>query len=291
VRTHATDWAGKATIDDAGSVRHLIAEFQPEQIYYVAAHHSSSQDTTTSEPALWRSSYRVHVQGFLNFLEAARECHRETRIFYASSARVFGLAENSPQTESTPLRPICLYGVSKATGMMLGRYYRRIHGIHVSTGILYNHESPWRGRQFLSQRVVHGLVKIKAGLCKRLEIGKLGARVDWGYAPDYTLAMQSIVEHSCPGDFIIASGVTHSVREMIEAAAKHLGLDCEGVAVENGSILQREPLPLCGDPTYLRQTTGWKPRVSFDEMVRILVEAAQAEILEQRCILGGRQVF
>ena len=102
--------------------------------------------------------------------------------------------------------------------------------------------------------------------------------------------MQSILEHSCPGDFIIASGVTHSVREMIEAAAKHLGLDCEGIALENTSILQREPLPLCGDPTYLQQTTGWEPRVSFDEMVRILVEAAQAEILEQRCVSDCRHV-
>jgi GDPmannose 4,6-dehydratase len=285
VRTHATDWTGQTTIDDAGSVRRLIAEFRPDQIYYVAAHHTSSQEIATSESALWHSSYKVHVQGFLNFLEAVKEYHPGTRIFYASSSRVFGLVERSPQTETTPLQPICLYGISKATGMMLGSYYRRIHGIHVSTGILYNHESPLRGRQFLSQRVAHGLVKVKAGLCEQMEFGNLGARVDWGYAPDYTLAMQSILEHNCAGDFVIASGVTHSVREMIEAAAKYLGLDCGNILLENRSILQRDALPLCGDPTHLRQTTGWEPRVSFDEMVRILVEAAQADILT--CLVSG----
>ena len=184
----------------------------------------------------------------------------------------------SPQTEATPFQPICIYGISKLTGMMLGHYYKNSYGIHVSIGILYNHESPLRGRQFISQRVAHGLAKVKAGLCEQLKIGSLSARADWGYAPDYTLAMQSILKHDDPGDFIIASGATHSVREMIEAAAKYLGLDWKSIVVESASILQRDPLPLCGDSTYLRQTTGWKPRVGFHEMVRILVEAAQTEI-------------
>jgi GDPmannose 4,6-dehydratase len=281
LRTHGTDWDGKTTIDDAGGVQRLIAEFRPEEIYYLAAYHHSSQDIVLNELAVWHSSCKLHVQGFLNLLEAARECHPATRIFYASSSRVFGMPASSPQTEATLLQPICLYGISKLTGMKLGDYYRKIYGIYVSSGILYNHESPLRGRQFISQRVAYGLAKVKAGLCERLEIGNLSARVDWGYAPDYTLAMQLILGHGCPGDFIIASGATHSVREMVETAAKYLGLDCKSLVIENASILQRDPLPLCGDPSHLHETTGWKPRVSFHEMVRILVEAAQAEILSQ----------
>jgi GDPmannose 4,6-dehydratase len=280
LQTHRTDWNEQITISDFGAVRRLIAEFRPEQIYYVAAHHHSSQEIGTgSDRALWNSSYEVHVQGFANFLEAAQHCHRPTRIFYASSSRVFGMAASNPQTEATSFQPICLYGISKLTGMMLGHYYRKNYGLHVSTGILYNHESPLRGHQFVSQRVARGLAKVKAGLCKHLEIGNLSACADWGYAPDYTLAMQSILRHDCPDDFIIASGTTHSVGEMIETAAKILGLEWKSVVVESASILQRDPLPLCGDSAYLRQTTGWKPRVSFHEMVRILVVAAQAELL------------
>jgi GDPmannose 4,6-dehydratase len=177
------------------------------------------------------------------------------------------------------LRPICYYGISKSTGMMVADYYRRTHGIHVSSGILYNHESPLRGREFLCQRVAYGLAEIKAGLREKLEIGNLEARTDWGYAPDYTRAMQSVLHHDCPGNFIIATGAIHSVYEMIETAAKYLGVNCKDSIVENRAILQRSPLPLCGDPTHLRQVTGWEPRVSFDNMIRILVEAAQAEIL------------
>ena len=279
LRTHGTDWDGQTTVDDAGSVRRLIAEFRPDEIYYLAAYHHSSQDSAPNELSLWLLSRKVHIEGFLNFLEAARECHPATRIFYASSSRVFGIATRSPQTEVTPLQPICLYGISKLTGMMLGRYYATNYGIHVSSGILYNHESPLRRPEFISQRIAYGLAKVKAGLCEQLEIGNLSACVDWGYAPDYTLAMQLILEHGRPGDFIIASGATHSVREMVDVATQCLGLDRASVVVENKSILQRDTLPLCGDPTYLRRTTGWKPRVNFHEMVRTLVEAAQAEML------------
>jgi GDPmannose 4,6-dehydratase len=281
LRTHKTVWTDQTTIDNVAGVRRLIEEFRPDQIYYLAAHHHSSQDTATGESDIWRASWQVHVRGFLHVLEAVRECRPTTRIFYASSSRVFGVAASSPQTEDTPLKPVCHYGFSKSTGMMLADYYRRTHGIHVSSGILYNHESPLRGRQFLSQRVAYGLAEIKAGLREQLEVGNLSAHTDWGYAPDYTLAMQSVLEHDFPDNFIIATGVTHSVFEMVETAAKYLGVDCKSAIVENATILQRNPLPLCGDATHLRQTTGWEPRVSFHDMVRILVEAAQAKILGQ----------
>jgi GDPmannose 4,6-dehydratase len=278
-RTFGTDWENEIIIDDPASVRHLVDEFRPDQIYYLAAHHHSSQDPLVQNSEVWETSWRVHVQGFIHFLEAARVYCPDTRIFYASSSRVFGVPASTPQTEDTPLKPICSYGITKSIAMKVGDYYRRAHKVHVSSGILYNHESPFRGRQFVSQRVAHGLAKIKAGMCQRLEIGNLSARVDWGYAPDYTRAMQLVVEHDPPADFIIASGTTHSVQEMVEIASEILGLDWKGIVSEDSKILQRDPLPVCGDSARLRSATSWKPSTSFTEMVRILVEASQAEIL------------
>lgn len=279
LRTCGTDWTYETRIDDMDGVRRLMGEFHPDQVYYFAAHHHSSQDKALQRSDVWQPSWQVNVQGFIHFLEAVKECCPTTRIFYASSSRVFGIPVNSPQTEDTPLRPICVYGISKSTGMMVGDYYRQTHKLHVSSGILYNHESPLRGRQFISQRVVYGLTRIKAGLCGQLEIGNLSTRVDWGYAPDYTLAMQSILEHDSPANFIVASGVTHSVRDIVDTAAELLDLDWRSAVIENPGIVQRDPLPLCGDVTRLRQATGWEPRTTFAEMVRILVEAAEAELL------------
>jgi len=279
LRTCGTDWAYETRIDDMDGVRRLMGEFHPDQVYYLAAHHHSSQDKALQSSDVWQPSWQVHVQGFIHFLEAVKECCPATRIFYASSSRVFGIPVNSPQTEDTPLRPICVYGISKSTGMMVGDYYRQTHKLHVSSGILYNHESPLRGRQFISQHVAYGMARIKAGLSGKLEIGDLSARADWGYAPDYTRAMQSILGHDCSANFIIASGVSHSVRDIVETAAGLLDLDWKSAVIENPGILQRDPLPLCGDAARLRQATGWEPRTTFVEMVRILVEAAQAELL------------
>ena len=172
------------------------------------------------------------------------------------------------------MRPACLYGITKATGMMLADYYRGNHGMHVACGILFNHESLLRGRQFLSQRVVEGLAAVKARRIKSLQIGSLEARVDWGYAPDYTRAMQLILEVAPAEDFIIATGETHSVREMVEIAADLIGLDWKKVVVENAHILQRNPMHLCGDPSRLFQVTGWRPSIGFRDMIRMMAEAA-----------------
>jgi GDPmannose 4,6-dehydratase len=196
------------------------------------------------------------------------------RIFYAASSRVFGEVEASPQNEGTPFRPTCVYGITKALGMMLADYYRRNHKMFVSCGILFNHESPLRGREFVSQRIVNGLVALKTGRATSLQIGDLNARVDWGYAPDYTRAMQLILDASAPDDFVIASGETHSVREMIEIAAEFLEIDWEGRVVENAQILRRNPQDLCGDASRLRRLTGWQPSASFREMVQIMAKAA-----------------
>lgn len=263
-------------IRDASAVAALVERFSPDFIYYLAAHHHSSQDSGAGENEAWQDSWDVHMNAFANVLRAARQFRPDTRIFYASSSRIFGDAIVSPQAETTEVQPTCIYGVTKAAAMVLARYYRLAHGMHVSSGILFNHESPRRGPQFVSQRVVNGLVGLKLGEIDAFEVGSLEARVDWGYAPDYTRAMQAIVESGQPGDYVIATGRAHSVREMIEVAAAHLGLAWEGRVIETAHLLRRNPLELRGDASKLRRMTGWQPSVDFAGMVRILVDAAMA---------------
>ncbi|RCS29034.1 NAD-dependent epimerase/dehydratase family protein [Rhodanobacter denitrificans] len=263
-------------VADLASVRRLVERFRPQQVYYLAAHHHSSQEPGTNEADIWRDSWRVHVEGFGNVLEAVYGFCSEARVFYASSSRVFGEAATRPQNERTSMRPTCIYGVTKASGMLLADYYRRVRGLFVACGILFNHESPLRGPQFVTQRVVDGLVALKKGVLPSFEIGSLDARVDWGYAPDYTRAMWMILEARKPQDFVVASGRTYSVRDLVETAAQCLGIDWQGHVVETSSILQRHAQELCGDTTRLREATGWCPSVDFRGMVAILVDGALA---------------
>jgi GDPmannose 4,6-dehydratase len=264
------------------SVRRLVEETAPERVYFLAAHHHSSEDRGSRTGEIWNASWRTHVEAFRNFLEAIRVTRLPARIFYASSSRVFGNPVVSPQNEETPVKPVCLYGVTKATGMMLARHYREMYGVWASCGILYNHESRLRGRQFLSQRVAHGLVALKEGRETKLEIGNLEARVDWGYAPDYTGAMRLILEAALPGEFVIATGRTHSVREMIEVAADFLEFQYRDAVIENPAVLQRPPLSLCGDASRLQAATGWKPTQTFEGLIRHMVSAA-LESTSRRC--------
>jgi GDPmannose 4,6-dehydratase len=276
VRAHEAICGTWIDIGDAGVVRRLVDAFRPDQLYFLAAHHHSSEQLRGDDAELWRGSWEVHVHAFGHFLAAIADICPHTRVFYASSSRVFGESETSPQNEATPLRPACPYGVTKAAGMILADYYVRQRDLCVSCGILFNHESPLRSAQFVSRRVVDGLLAIKYGRASRLVIGTLDARVDWGYAPDYTRAMQLLLDAPNPGNFVVASGVIHSVREMIAIAADYLGVEWQGRVVETARLLKRGPQQLCGDASRLQRATGWAPNVDFEQMVRLLVDAAVA---------------
>lgn len=273
-RQNGLDTSAPLDITDPGAVRGVLHYFRPEQIYFLAAHHHSSQDAVPSEADVWRPSWAVNIHAFANFLNAAREQAPSTRIFYASSSRVFGSCPATPQNEETPLRPECIYGVTKASAMMLAGFYRKTQGMHVSCGVLFNHESRLRPPQFVSRRIIDGLLAIKQQRAKMLEIGNLSARVDWGYAPDYTRAMQLVLEVAPPGDYVVATGETHTVGEMIEVAASCLGLDTRGRIIESADIIQRQSQTLRGDSSKLRNATGWQPSVGFAEMIRRLAEEA-----------------
>jgi GDPmannose 4,6-dehydratase len=276
-RSHVRTLRDPLPAVDIGSerdVRCLIEDFAPDRIFFLAAHHHSSEDRTGGDGELWNLSWRTHVDAFRNVLETVRVTGLPARTFYASSSRVFGTPTCSPQTEETPIKPSCIYGITKATGMMLARYYRERHAVWASCGILYNHESPVRGPQFLSQKVARGLVAVKENRQATLEVGSLDSRVDWGYAPDYTRAMRMILEAPHADDFVIATGKTHTVREMIEIAADFLGFSWQTAVIENPSLLQRPTLPLCGDASRLRAATGWSPTHAFEDMVRLMIGAA-----------------
>lgn len=274
VRTHCAQWNTAVDIGDIEAVRRLLEVFQPDQIYFLAAHHHSSEQDRDDYAELWRNSWSLHVQAFGHFLESTASYCPHARIFYASSSRVFGEVISSPQDERTPLRPVCAYGVTKASAMLLADYFVRVRGLHVSCGILYNHESPLRGAQFVSRRIVDGLLALKRGHISELEVGTLDARVDWGYAPDYTRAMQLILDKADARNFVVASGVTHSVREMIAVAADCLSVEWQGRVVETARLLRRDPQQLCGDASNLRKATGWAPSVNFTQLVGILVDGA-----------------
>jgi len=272
-------WSGPVDIYNEEHVRQVVSTFRPDELYFLAAYHHSSEDSSSQNAALWTKSWMVHVEAFRHFLESIRIVGLPTRVFLASSSRIFGMPATSPQTEETPYNPTCIYGITKATAMMLARLYRESLGVWVSGGILYNHESPFRGGNFLSKKVADTLVAIKQGRESRLEVGSLDAQVDWGYAPDYTQAMQLILSAELPDDFIIATGKTHTVQDMIEIAARYLDLDWRRVVVENPALLKRVSLPLSGDPSRLRERTGWIPSTSFRRMVEILVRDAEKKYL------------
>jgi GDPmannose 4,6-dehydratase len=264
---------------DSRRLHELIAEVGPDEVYYLAAyHHSAEQPKPPGETV--GLTLEVNAKGLNNVLAAIADLPASRpRVFYAASSRVFGQPPGDVQDENTPLAPLCAYGISKAAGIHLCRYYRREHQVYASTGILYNHESPLRSQHFVTRKIVRAAVRISSGLERELVLGDLDARVDWGWAPDYVEAMHAILGLNCPDDFVVASGNLHSVREFVEIAFSAVGLDWREHVVERRDVLdgRRAVKPLCGNSGKLQTATGWRPRVSFEEMVRTMIAVEGGE--------------
>lgn len=252
-----------------------LEENGPAEIYYLAAYHHSSQDNIGDELELFRHSYAVHVDGLLLCLEIMRHNSPCSRLFYAASSHVFGRAITSPQDEDTPLNPICPYGISKVAGIQLLRYYRQIHGLFASVGILYNHESPLRRPEFLSRKIVKAAMAIKEGRETELLLGNLSAQVDFGYAPEYTQAMRLILGLEFPEDFIIASGKSSTVQDFVAAVFNELGLDWQKYVRESPGLLRKnlDRGILVGNAGHLFAKTGWRATMSLQEIARALLKA------------------
>lgn len=263
---------GQPHLNDPEWVIDLIAQNRPAEVYYLAALNYSSEESAGNDRGLLAAMLAVNTQNLVNVLEAIRSHSPASRVFYAASAHVFGKPDTSPQNEDTPIRPTAPYGISKAAGIFACRRYREAHGVFASAGILYNHESSLRPSQFLSAKIARSVAEIRVGSRRELILGDLDAIADWGYAPDYTRAMQLIIGASAPDDFVIATGIPHTVREFAEVAFSAVGLNYNDYVSVDPTLLRRDNGALVGDSTRLRRVTGWRPSITFEAMVRNLVE-------------------
>ncbi|MFA5088101.1 MAG: GDP-mannose 4,6-dehydratase [Candidatus Omnitrophota bacterium] len=275
VRTEEKGLPGSVDISSPKDVEEITRLFQPDEVYYLAAAHHSSEDLTGQDGRLFEKSLSVNVLSLVNFLDALRRYSNCSRLFYAASSHVFGRPARRIQDETTPYNPRCIYGITKAAGAHACHFYRDKHHIPASVGILYNHESPLRARKFVSQKIVHAAIAIKKGRQDTLVLGSLDAVIDWGYAPDYVEAMYKILQYPHPEDFIVSSGSTHSVGDFVKEVFGYLDLDWKKHVQEDPGLITKEKRNnLRGDSAKLRKLTGWRPKVSFSEMIKIMVNEA-----------------
>jgi GDPmannose 4,6-dehydratase len=259
---------------DAKQVRALVESVVPDEVYYLAAHHHSSEEHVDEADEL-QACIDVHVVGLAHFLEAMRTAAPKCRLLYAGSSQMFGQPPVSRQDEQTPFAPRNSYAITKVMGAHICAMYRERHELHVSVGILYNHESPLRGPHFVPQRIVRGARRAHRDRAFKLKVGSLSAVVDWGYAPDYVDAMVRIVAESYPDDYVVATGQGHTVRDFVEVAFGYLGLDWRDHVEEDPSLVASTKATLVGNATKLRERTGWRPTLTFEGLVERLVDAAQ----------------
>jgi GDPmannose 4,6-dehydratase len=258
---------------DSVSLAKLLYELQPDEIYHLGA-----QSHVRVSFDIPEYTFDITGGGTLRILEAIRESGVKPRFYQASSSEMFGSAP-PPQSETTPFHPRSPYAVSKVAAYWATVNYREAYGLFATNGILFNHESPRRGETFVTRKVTRAVARIKAGLQDKLFLGNLDARRDWGYAPDYVEAMWLMLQADEPEDFVIATGATHSVREFVEAAFEHAGLDWEPhVEIDPRYFRPSEVDELLGDASKAAERLGWRAKVSFEELVKIMVDADIAEL-------------
>jgi GDPmannose 4,6-dehydratase len=254
---------------DQRSLVDVLRECEPEEIYNLAA--MSFVAASWSQPVLTAEFTAV---GVTRILEAMREVVPSARFYQASSSEMFGKVLEVPQSEKTPFYPRSPYGVAKCYGHFITVNYRESYDLFACSGILFNHESERRGLEFVTRKVTHGAAAIKLGLQQELALGNLDAERDWGYAKDYVEAMWLMLQQSEPDDYVIATGDAHSVRELVRIAFEHVGLDPdEHVRIDPRFLRPAEVEHLIGDASKAREKLGWEPRTSFEEMIRLMVDA------------------
>lgn len=267
-----------ADLLDQHSLTQVLQETRPDEVYNLAA--QSYVPTSWTQPVL---TGEFTALGVTRILEAVRLVHPSARFYQASSSEMFGRVVETPQNERTPFYPRSPYGVAKAYGHWITVNYRESYGIYAVSGILFNHESPRRGIEFVTRKVTDAVARIKLGLAKELRLGNLDARRDWGFAGDYVDAMWRMLQQPEAQDYVIGTGTTHSVRELVQAAFGHVGLDWEKhVVVDPRFIRPAEVDLLQADPSKARAELGWEPKVSFEELVAMMVEADLARLAGNR---------
>lgn len=273
-------------LTDSSNLARLIEKIAPDEIYNLGA-----QSHVKASFDMPEFTGNTDALGVTRLLEAIRDTRVNTKFYQASSSEMFGKVRETPQKETTPFYPRSPYGVAKVYGYWMTVNYRESYGLFACNGILFNHESPIRGETFVTRKITRGLARVKLGIEDRIYLGNLNAKRDWGYAKDYVEAMWLMLQQDKPDDYIIATGKTHSVRDVVEKAAKHLGFDIKwegkglkekGVDSKTGKILVEidphyfrpaEVDFLIGDASKAREKLGWSPKKSFNELIKIMVES------------------
>lgn len=253
---------------DQLSLINLVTKLKPAEIYNLAS--QSYVPTSFVQPVL---TGEFTALGVTRMLEAIKLVDRKIRFYQASSSEMFGLVKETPQTIKTPYHPRSPYGVAKLYGHWITINYRESYNLFAVSGILFNHESPRRGKEFVTRRISHGVAQIKLGLAKQLSLGNLNAKRDWGFAGDYVEAMWLMLQQKQPLDYVIATGESHTVREFAELAFRRVGLHWKDYVVHDPKLFRpAEVRTLCGDSRPARKALGWKPQVSFRELVHRMVD-------------------
>ena len=254
---------------DEVSLIHILRDHRPQEVYNLAA--QSFVQASWGQPVLTGETTAL---GVTRVLDAIRTVDPEIRFYQASSSEMFGKVQAVPQDEETPFYPRSPYGVAKVYGHWITVNYRESYDLHASSGILFNHESPRRGLEFVTRKVTNGAARIKLGLDKTLSLGNLDAQRDWGYAADYVRAMYLMLQQDSPGDYVVATGETHEVRELCEIAFQVVGLDYrDHVVLDERFLRPAEVDLLVGDPALAEKTLGWSREVDFPRLVEMMVES------------------
>jgi GDPmannose 4,6-dehydratase len=269
---------------DSSSLISAIQIAEPDEVYNLAA--QSFVPTSWNQPVL---TGEFTALGVTRMLEAIRTVNPRIRFYQASSSEMFGMVNESPQRETTRFYPRSPYGVAKLYGHWMTVNYRESYGLYAVSGILFNHESPRRGLEFVSRKVTHAVARIRLGLQQKLKMGNLDAKRDWGYAADYAQAMWLMLQQERPEDFVIATGESHSVRELLDIAFDHVGLDYKDFVVIDPALYRPAEVDhLRGDCTKARNVLGWKPTIPFPNLVRLMVDCDLARLRDDpRVVTDG----
>ena len=259
---------------DQGSLSEIFETYRPDEIYNLGG--QSNVQLSWSQAILTAESTAL---GVTRLLECMRQVTPNARFYQASTSEMFGEAEESPQNEQTRLNPRNPYGIAKVYGHLITRNYRQHYGLFAVSGILYNHESPRRGLEFVTRKITHAVAQIKLGLAGKLRLGNLDARRDWGFAGDYVKAMWLMLQQAVPEEFVIGTGYAHSVREFCQIAFGCVGLNYQDYVIEDPEFFRpAEKHPLVADPTHAQRTLGWEPEVNFEALVKLMVDADLAAV-------------
>ncbi|MFH1771955.1 MAG: GDP-mannose 4,6-dehydratase [Candidatus Omnitrophota bacterium] len=257
------------SLESYASVFNVVNTVKPDECYHLAAQSFVSYSFEDEF-----STINTNINGTLHLLSAVKQLSPNTKFYFAGSSEMFGLVEVSPQNEKTIFHPRSPYGISKTAGFFATQNYREAYGLFACNGMLFNHESPRRGFEFVTRKISLGAARIKLGLAKELRLGNLSAKRDWGYAPDYIEAMWLMLGQDKPDDYVISTGEMHSVEEFVKLAFEHAGFNWQDYVVEDKRFFRPSEVNLLmGDSTKARNVLGWKPKVTFKDLVKIMVDA------------------